>query len=108
LELQDNENFRIIYATNVFGGLNSVNDGRLVFSVDTFRTKVSAEGNEEASTLVREHLIEIHLSPSTWKSITGWMSQHISNYEKKYGFIPTAAKDEKTDATEKKRLPLYG
>jgi len=92
-EIEDGENFSVIYAMGCFGGLDP-SDGRMIFYVDRLKTKPvrGQPGQEELDKVVRERQVEIHMSPATWKSIAKWMTERIEKYEKQFGPIPDLTK----------------
>jgi hypothetical protein len=92
-EIKESENFKVIYAMGAFGGL-APNDGRMVLYMDLIKTKpVRGEpGKEELDKIIRERLVEIHMSPATWKSMAKWMMAHVETIEKQIGTIPEEPK----------------
>lgn len=92
-EIKDSENFKIVYATGAFGGVDP-HDGKIILYVDRLKTKPvrGQPGKEEIDKVIRERQVEIHMSPATWKSIAGWMTKHIQKMEKEFGRIPELKK----------------
>ena len=88
-EIKDSEVFKIIYATGAFGGL-APNDGRIILFVERLQTGPvrGQPGQERVEKVIRERLVEIHVTPATWKSIARWMQDHVTNFEKQFGTIP--------------------
>lgn len=86
--------FKSIYVSGVFGGLDP-NEGRMLFFLDHLEPKTMNEpvpGAQKVEKIVRELLIEVHMSPTQFKSIVLWMNEHIKRYEDAYGLIPMAPK----------------
>ena len=88
-EIKDGEGFTIIYTTGAFGGL-APNDGRITLFIERLQTvPVRGQlGQEKVQKVIRERLVEIHLTPATWKSIARWMQDHVTKFEKQFGVIP--------------------
>lgn len=89
--------YKSIYSTGVFGGLDP-NDGRMIFFIDHVLPKTVNEpypGAQKIEKIVREHLIEVHLTPTQFKSIAMWMSDHVKRYEEHFGAIPMRPKTAK-------------
>lgn len=86
--------YRYVYATGVFGGLDP-NDGRLIFYLDRIEPETVNEphpGSSKLKKVVRELQVEIHVTPSQFKSIAIWMNRHIKNFEDMFGEIPMEPK----------------
>jgi len=86
--------YRTIYITGVFGALDP-NDGRMMFFVDHIEPKTVNEplpGSVTVEKIKREHLMEVHMSPTQFKAIAVWMNEHIKRYEDVFGSIPMAPK----------------
>jgi len=81
--------FKSIYATGVFGGVDP-NEGRIVFYVDHLEPRIREDppGAMETEKVVRELLVEVHMSPQQFKSIAQWATDHISNLEQQIGKLP--------------------
>ena len=75
--------FRLVYATGVFGGLSPL-DGRLIFFVDRIVPKVQmdAPGQLKTGSVERELQVEVHMSPQEFISLYEWMKSHIDRLEK--------------------------
>jgi hypothetical protein len=87
--------YKYVYATGVFGGLDP-NDGRLIFFLDRLEPETVNEpplpGSQKVKKIVRELQVEIHVSPGQFKSIWKWMGDHIKRYEEMFGEIPLEPK----------------
>lgn len=75
--------FKPMFTTGVFGGLNPV-EGHMTFYVDRIIPgMVEDEPNRiRAESVERELQVEIHMSPSTFISLSNWMQSHIQRMEK--------------------------
>jgi hypothetical protein len=85
--------YKYVYATGVFGGLDP-NDGRIIFFLDRLEPETMKEpvGKQKVKKVVRELQVEVHVSPSHWKSIAIWMSDHVKRFEEHFGQIPMQPK----------------
>jgi len=86
--------YKYIYATGVFGGLDP-NDGRMIFYLDRVEPETVNEpvpGALKLKKIVRELQVEVHMTPTQFKSIAQWMMRHVENYEKIFGEIPMKPK----------------
>lgn len=99
-ELIKSPDFKSVYATGVFGGLNP-DDGRLVFYIDHIEPKMKDEppGAMETEKVVRELLVEVHVSPQQFKSIAKWMADHINRLEQAIGKLPPTEEEKKAPTT---------
>lgn len=97
-EVTEAPNFRGVYASGVFGGLDP-NEGRMIFYVDRFKPKPreDAPGQMDLDKIVHELQVEVHVSPSQFKAIAEWMMSRIQDLERITGKLP--------DAKEGKRPP---
>ena len=105
-EVKDAEDFRHAYATGVFGGLLPM-DAHMTFHLDRPLTESIRDkpGQEKTTRIVRERLLDIHMTPTVWKQIARWMQEHVERYEKTFGTIPEAPKDAKG---KKRPSQIYG
>jgi hypothetical protein len=90
-------NFAYVYVTGVFGGLDP-NDGRMIFFLDRLEPETLNQpmpGNQVVKKIVRESQVEIHMTPSQFKTIALWMNQNIQRYEELFGEIPMGLKEQK-------------
>ena len=86
--------YKYVYATGVFGGLDP-NDGKMIFFLDRFEPETVEEpypGTQKLKKIVRELQVEVHVSPSQFKNIWMWMGEHIKHYEQMFGEIPMQPK----------------
>jgi hypothetical protein len=74
--------FKLVYASGVFGGLNPL-EARMTFFVDRVMPSVDASTPSQMKTGVveRELQVEIHMSPQQFVSIYHWMQDHIKRLE---------------------------
>lgn len=81
--------YKLIYATGVFGSINP-NDARVIFFVDQVEPEMAEEfGRMRVGKIKRNLLVEVHLSPNQFKEIANWMRDHIRRFEKHFGKIPS-------------------
>jgi len=94
-EFEDTKNpeYKYVYATGVFGGLDP-NGGRMIFYLDRFEPETIKDpiGGQRLKKIIRELQVEVHVSPSQFKSIANWMNEHIKHFEQTYGEIPVEPK----------------
>lgn len=86
--------FRVVYSTGVFGGLNP-DDAKLTYFLDRVEIKTHTEplyGEQKVDKIVREALVEVHMTPTQWKRVALWMMQNVMNYETVFGMIPMEPK----------------
>jgi hypothetical protein len=88
-EITKSPNFKVIFASGVFGGLNP-NDGQMIFYLDRFEPEMVSDqpGRVRLTKINREFQVELHMTPSQFKSISQWMARHVQTYEQKFGEIP--------------------
>jgi hypothetical protein len=87
-------NYMYVYATGVFGGLDP-NGGRMIFFLDRIEPETVNEptpGAQKVKKVVRELQVEVHVSPTQFKSIALWMNRHVKQYEELFGPIPMEPK----------------
>jgi hypothetical protein len=101
-------NFAYIFVTGVFGGLDP-NDGRMIFYLDRLEPETLNQpnpGNQVIKKVVRESQVEVHMSPSQFKTIAIWMSNHVQKYEELFGQIPMGLIEQKkpSDASSSKMV----
>jgi len=70
--------YKAIYTTGVFGSLTPL-EGRMIFYLDRLIPRIKDEppGDMETGEIERELLVEVHMSPQEWISISSWMQGHI-------------------------------
>jgi hypothetical protein len=85
--------YKYVYATGVFGGLNP-NGGQMLFYLDRFVPETIMEplGGLKVKKIVRELQVEIHVSPTQFKTMANWMNEHIKHFEQTFGEIPLEPK----------------
>lgn len=93
----ESENFRSIYASGIFGGLNPA-EGRIIFYHDRLKIKPveNTPGGLQTKEIVHEMQVEVHMSPANFKVLAEWAMKHVQNVEKHLGHpIKTAPEDSK-------------
>ncbi len=85
--------YKAIYTTGVFGSLTPL-EGRMIFYLDRMIPRIKEEppGDMETGEIERELLVEVHMSPAEWISISNWMQSHIKRFKEEGALI----KEEKT------------
>lgn len=83
--------YRYVYATGVFGGLDPVG-GRIIFYLDRPEPEMTKEGTQRTKKIIRELQVEVHVSPGEFKAIWEWMGKHIKQLEDLFGEIPLGPK----------------
>ncbi|MBN2330676.1 MAG: hypothetical protein JXC85_02575 [Candidatus Aenigmarchaeota archaeon] len=84
LEISQSQDYRAVYASGVFGGLDP-HDGRIIFFLDRIMPKIKSEpkGAMELEKINRELQVEVHMSPSQFASVAKWMTEHVRLFEKR-------------------------
>ena len=86
-----------VYANGVFGGLDP-NGGRMIFYLDRVEPETLNQptpGAQIVKKIIRELQVEVHMSPTQFKSTAMWMAEHIKRYEETFGSIPMEPKQQK-------------
>jgi len=85
--------YRYVYATGVFGGLDP-NDGRMIFYLDRVEPETMKKpiGRQKVKKIIRELQVEVHVSPSQYKNIARWMMRNVRQFEDFFGPIPMEPK----------------
>lgn len=70
--------YKAIYTTGAFGSLTAL-EGRIIFYLDRIIPRIKDEppGDMETGEVERELLVEVHMSPPQWVSLSDWMQGHI-------------------------------
>ena len=86
----------ISYTTGVVGGLKP-NDAHILFIADRVEL-VAAEmpGTQKIKAINQEVQAEVHMSPTTFKSIALWMMKNVEKYEEVFGEIKAEPKNKST------------
>ena len=82
--------FKNIYTTGVFGGI-SPDDARITFFIDRVEIETLNEpvaGMQKVKKILREALMEVHMTPTQFKRIGLWIMTMVQDYEKTFGTIP--------------------
>jgi len=87
-ETENDPNFRVVFIDGVLGAVNPI-EGRIAFFVDI---PVSETGNVVigepkppeiyTNKVKRMFLIDVRMSPETFKSVAKWMTDNVATYEK--------------------------
>jgi len=97
------EQYRYVFATGVFGGVNPV-DAQIIFWLDRPEPETASTpqpGSLKLKKIVRELQVEVHMTPTAFKTLADWMNKHIEQYEKMFGPIaPSPKKAKKTAPPE--------
>ena len=82
--------YKSFYVTGVFGGIGPV-DARMLFYLDRIVPETNSEefrGSMRVEHIERELQVELHVSPFEFKLLSKWMTDHLLDYETRYGEIP--------------------
>jgi len=84
VEITENPDYKVVYTSGVFGGLDP-NDGRIIFFLDRLKPKMKTrkKGAMELEKINRELQVEVHMSPPQFMSIAKWMMDHAQRFQKK-------------------------
>lgn len=83
IKISKQPEYRIVAATGVFGGLVGPAEGRLIFYLDRLEPKSDTAGKLSLGSVNRELQVEVHVCPSTFKSIAEWMAKHVKEFEER-------------------------
>ncbi len=100
IEISESQDYRAVYASGVFGGLDP-HDGRIVFFLDRIMPKIKSEpkGAMELEKINRELQVEVHMSPSQFASVAKWMMEHVHLFEKRIKSGKMPAEEPETSGT---------
>jgi hypothetical protein len=84
VEITRSSDFKQVYAIGAIGG-HSPYDFRIAFYNDS--PKALMEGNKNVTVMERKIDMEVILSPLAAKELASWLSEHIRDYEKRFGEI---------------------
>jgi hypothetical protein len=84
IEITESNDFRAVYASGVFGGLDP-NDGRMIFFLDRIKPKMRSTKKNvmQLEKVNREMQVEVHMSPNQFVSVAKWMNEHAHKFGKK-------------------------
>jgi hypothetical protein len=84
IEVAESPDFRVVYASGVFGGLDP-NDSRIIFFLDRLKPKIKSggKGRMELDKVEREMQVEVHMSPHQFMAVAKWMADHAQRFGKK-------------------------
>ena len=88
-EITKSPEYGSIYATGVFGGLGP-HDARIIFYLDRLEPEIvpgGSPGEMRIEKINRELQVEIHVSPSQFKSVSAWMTRLVERFEEQFGEI---------------------
>ena len=94
-EDEKSPDYKYVYSTGVFGGLDP-NDGRIIFFLDRGEPETMNDtkpGAMKLKKITRELQVEVHMTPTQFKAVAGWMAEQIRRYEAIFGQIPMAPKE---------------
>ncbi len=88
-EVAEKPDLRSVFVSGVFGGLDPT-DGRVLCYNSRLKPKNDDErpGGLKVGKIVHEPQVELHMSPSTFKSVAKWMADKVAQYEAVFGKIP--------------------
>ena len=69
--------YKYVYASGVFGGLTP-NDARMIFYLDRLEPETLQDppGRSRVGKIIRELQVEVHVSPTQFKTMAQWMMRH--------------------------------
>lgn len=108
MEITRSTDFKQVYAIGAIGG-HSPYDFRIAFYNDS--PKALMEGDKNVTVMERKIDTEIILSPLAAKELANWLSEHIKDYERRFGEIkrPGAADSVSGPVIgESKTTPIQG
>lgn len=82
MKISKHDEYRVVAATGVFGGLIPA-EGQIIFYTERLEPKSDSAGKLSVGCIVREMQVEVHMSPTTFKSIAEWMSKHVKEFEER-------------------------
>jgi len=74
----------------------------MIFFIDHIIPKTVNEptpGSQKVEKVIREFLIEVHITPTQFKSIAIWMGENVKRYEQIFGTIPLGPKEKAPPST---------
>lgn len=91
VETSEHPNYRTINVNGVFGGHRAMFFEIVVYSDELKATKAlsSAQVAPDKSTVKRTLECRLLIDPYQAKSIALWLNQHVAEYEKLFGRIPS-------------------
>ncbi len=106
VEITRSSDFKQVYAIGAIGG-HSPYDFRIAFYNDS--PKAMMEGGKNVTVMERKIDTEIILSPLAAKELSNWLSEHIKDYEKRFGEIKRpGVGDSGPVVGESKATPIQG
>jgi hypothetical protein len=90
IETNESPNFRTINVNGIFGGHRPMYFEAVLFSDELKPMKALGQNAApEKSTMKRTLECRLILDPYQAKAIAMWMLNHVNDYEKKFGHIPS-------------------
>lgn len=89
------ENYQLVYSTGIFGGVNP-NDGHLIFYCDRMEPEMDRQqlGRMQATNIHRELQVEVHMSPSQFKTMARFMTERVRMLEERIGQLKEQEEDD--------------
>lgn len=94
MKVEKSPDFKRIYVTGAYG-MHSPWDFRIGFYREDIEVSGETMLGKEPPTVRREILVEIVLSPAAAKLLAEQLMRSVSDYEKKYGKIPSPPSHER-------------
>jgi len=81
-ELKKDPNYKSIYTTGAYGGLD-IRDGHIIFYADQPEPEIDEKsGNMKVGKVVRNLIVDIRMTPDEFMSLANWMNHHVERYKK--------------------------
>src|SRR5919107_2392859 len=91
IEAKEHPNYRTINVNGVFGGLKGMYFEVVVISDELKATKALSTSTASENPILNRTLeCRLVIDPLQAKSIAQWLTAHVSEYEKRFGRIPSA------------------
>jgi len=105
VEVQKDPNYRTIIVSGLYGGHRPGYFEAIVYTDEMAAEEALSivSGLPEKVFIRRTLLCRLFIDPVQAKSIAKWLNQHIADYEKAFGPIPTPPEEKPSEAK-----PLYG
>lgn len=80
-ELKKDPNYKSVYTTGAYGGLD-IRDGHILFYADQIEPEIDEKsGKMKVGKVVRNLIVDIRMTPAEFMSLANWINQHVKRYE---------------------------
>lgn len=100
--ISESEDYKYVYATGGFGNMTP-NDCLIIFYLDRLNPEIvpgGSPGEMRPREVNRELQVEVHMTPTQFRSIAEWMSDHVDKYEERFGEIQEPPEEEDNPLVE--------